>query len=153
MWQHIYVYLAKECAYTGSPESYLSIDTADVVVGGRHKKNQGKGYRAYLNTLMLFNLMKDLENNGKYAPHLLILDSPILSLKEKKHSIAENEKVTVGMREALIQYMIDNCGNNQLIVAENELPEDVDYKQSHRLIFSMEENGTDRYGFLKGVRN
>lgn len=145
--------MIKECAYTGSPESYLSIDTADVVVGGRHKKNQGKGYRAYLNTLMLFNLMKDLENNGKYAPHLLILDSPILSLKEKKHSIAENEKVTVGMREALIQYMIDNCGNNQLIVAENELPEDVDYKQSHRLIFSMEENGTDRYGFLKGVRN
>lgn len=145
--------MIKECAYTGSPESYLSIDTADVVVGGRHKKNQGKGYRAYLNTLMLFNLMKDLENNGKYAPHLLVLDSPILSLKEKKHSIAENEKVTVGMREALIQYLIDNCGNNQLIVAENELPEAVDYKQSHRLIFSMEENGTDRYGFLKGVRN
>ena len=59
--------MIKACKYTGTPESYLSIDTADVVVGGRHKKTQGKGYRAFLNTLMLFNLMKYLEANGKYA--------------------------------------------------------------------------------------
>ena len=71
--------MIKDCAYTGSPNSYLKIETADVVVGKRHKRNQGKGYRAYLNTIMLFNLMKYLENKGKYPSHLLVLDSPILS--------------------------------------------------------------------------
>ena len=79
--------MIKDCAYTGKPESYLNINTADVVVGGRHKKNQGKGYRAFLNTIMLFNLMKYLESSGKYASHFLVLDSPILSLKEKKYSM------------------------------------------------------------------
>jgi len=145
--------MIKECAYTGSPESLLNINTADVVVGGRHKKNQGKGYRAFLNTIMLFNLMKYLESSGKYGAHFLVLDSPILSLKEKKYDIKEAEKATVGMRASLIQYMIDNCGNNQVIIAENELPENVDYKKANRILFTMDDSGEGRYGFLHDVRN
>ena len=145
--------MIKDCEYTGKPESYLSIDTVDVVVGGRHKKRQGKGYRAFLNTLMLYNLMKYLESEGKFAPHLLVLDSPILSLKEKKHKIAEKERTTVGMREALMQYIIDNCGENQVIISENELPENVDYAKSKRIVFSMEDGDGLRYGFLRSVKN
>ena len=141
--------MIKACKYTGTPESYLSIDTADVVVGGRHKRTQGKGYRAFLNTLMLFNLMKYLETSGKYPLHLLFLDSPILSLKEKKYKIAENEKATVGMRESLIQYIMDNCGQNQVIIAENELPEKLDYSKVNLITFSQEEGEGLRYGFLK----
>ena len=102
---------------------------------------------------MLFNLMKYLETDGKYAPHFLFLDSPILSLKEKKYKITENEKATVGMREALIQYMIDNCGQNQVIIAENELPENADLSKAHLISFSMEESEGQRYGFLKSVHN
>lgn len=145
--------MIKTCQYTGTPESYLSIDTADVVVGGRHKKTQGKGYRAFLNTLMLFNLMKYLESSGKYAPHFLFLDSPILSLKEKKYKIAEKEQATVGMKESLIQYIIDNCGANQVIIAENELPENVDYSKANLITFSQEEGEGLRYGFLKTPQN
>lgn len=117
--------MVKACAYTGRPESYLSINTADVVVGGRHKKNQGKGYRAFMNTIMLFNLMKYLESHGKYA---------------SRKSDCRNERV------------IDNCGDNQLIVAENELPETVNYQNANRIIFSMDEE-QGRYGFLYSVRN
>jgi len=145
--------MIKACQYTGTPESYLSIDTVDVVVGGRHKKTQGKGYRAFLNTLMLFNLMKYLETSGKYAPHFLFLDSPILSLKEKKYKIADKEKATVGMKESLIQYIIDNCGKNQVIIAENELPENVDYSKVNLITFSQEEGEGLRYGFLKTPQN
>lgn len=141
--------MIKACQYIGTPESYLSIDTADIVVGGRHKKTQGKGYRAFLNTLMLFNLMKYLETNGKYSFHLLFLDSPILSLKEKKYKIAETEKATVGMKESLIQYIMDNCGQNQIIIAENELPEKLDYSKVNMITFSQEDAEGLRYGFLK----
>lgn len=145
--------MIKDCAYTGKPESYLSINTADVVVGGRHKKNQGKGYRAFLNTIMLFNLMKYLENSGKYPSHILILDSPILSLKEKKHKLTAKDITTVGMRESLIQYIMDNCGNNQVIIAENELPDTLNYQHANQIIFTMDEEGDNRYGFLHSVRN
>lgn len=145
--------MVRDCQYPGQPDSYISIKTADAVVGGKHKKNQGKGYRAYLNTIMLFNLMKYLEENGKYAMHLLVLDSPILSLKEKKYDISEKEKATAGMKTALFQHMIKCCGNNQVIIAENDLPEDVDYSGVNMLTFTQAENAGERYGFLHSVRN
>lgn len=142
--------MIKDCAYTGRPDSYLSLDTVDVVVGGRHKKNQGKGYRAFLNTIMLFNLMKYLEENGMYASHFLALDSPILSLKEKEYETAE--RTTDGMKESLIRYIIDHCGDNQVIIVENELPKQLDYSGAHVETFTMDEKD-GRYGFLRSVRN
>lgn len=144
--------MIKECGYPNAPESRLSIDTLDAVVGGKFKKDQGKGYRAYLNTIMLFNLMKYLEDKGTYAPHLLVLDSPILSLKEKKHKISEEEKATSGMRESLFDYIVTHCGNNQVIIAENEIPDGVDYSSARLIEYTTDEyEGT--YGFLKSVKN
>ena len=145
--------MVKACQYPGLPDSYISIDTADAVVGGKFKKNQGKGYRAFLNTIMLFNLMKYLEEHGMYALHLLVLDSPILSLKEKKYEIKEAEVATVGMKTALFRYMIENCGENQVIIAENELPAGVDYSKANMLTFTMDDGAGERYGFLRSVRN
>lgn len=141
--------MIKECGYPNQPESRLNIDTVDVVVGRKFKKDEGKGYRAFLNTIMLFNLMKYLESHAKYASHLLILDSPILSLKEKKHKIPKKEEATPGMKESLFRYMIDNCGSNQIIIAENEIPDGVDYSNSNLIEFS-EDEGAIR-GFLRSV--
>jgi len=144
--------MVKACAYPNKPEAYLSLDTADAVVGGKHKKNEGKGFRAFLNTIMLFNLMKYLEKHGTYALHLLVLDSPILSLKEKKIKMAEKEKATPGMKESLFRYIIENCGANQVIIAENEIPENVDYSSVNLIEFTMDEDN-GRYGFLRSLPN
>ena len=144
--------MVKACAYPNKPEAYISIDTADAVVGGKHKKNEGKGYRAFLNTIMLFNLMKYLEAYGTYSLHLLVLDSPILSLKEKKIQMTESEKATHGMKESLFKYMIENCAANQVIIAENEIPEHVDYNNATLIEFTMDENN-GRYGFLRSKHN
>ncbi len=144
--------MVKDCAYPNRPEAYISIDTADAVVGGKHKRNEGKGYRAFLNTIMLFNLMRYLEEHGTYALHLLVLDSPILSLKEKKIQMAENEKATPGMKESLFKCMIENCGANQVIIAENEIPEHVDYSKATLIEFTMDDHN-GRYGFLRTKPN
>lgn len=141
-----------ECNYPGHPVARLSIDTLDAVVNGKFKKDEGKGYRAFLNTIMLFNLMKFLDSEGTYAPRMLFLDSPILSLKEKKHNIKEQEKATPGMRESLFRYIVNNCGENQIIIAENELPDGVDYSTAKLIEFTMDEE-VGRYGFLLSERN
>ena len=47
----------------------------------------------------------------------------------------------------------DNCGNNQVIVAENELPETLDYSGVHLMNFTMGDEEGERYGFLRSVRN
>jgi hypothetical protein len=142
----------KSCAYPNQPEARISIDTVDAVVGGKHKKDEGKGYRAFLNTIMVFNLMKCLESKAAYAPRMLILDSPILSLKEKKIEISAAEMATPSMRESLFRYMIHHCGENQVIIAENDLPDNVDYSSVNLIEFTLQKN-RGRYGFLNSVRN
>lgn len=59
-----------ECNYPGHPVARIPIDTLDAVVHGKFKKDEGKGYRAFLNTIMLFNLMKFLDAEGTPMPQL-----------------------------------------------------------------------------------
>lgn len=148
-WSDLFQEMVQSCAYPGKPQARISIETHDAIVGKKYKKDEGKGYRAFLNVLVLFSLMKRLEAEGTYRPGLMVLDSPILSLKEKKpkFGITEKDKADPGMRESLFQYLMDHCGDNQIIIAENEIPEteNMDYSKA-RLIPFGEEGG--REGFL-----
>ncbi|MCM1007951.1 MAG: AAA family ATPase [Ruminococcus flavefaciens] len=143
--------IVKACEYPNFTTGNISINSMDAIINGKHKSSHGKGYRAFLNTILLFSLMKSLEENGRYAMHFLFLDSPILSLKEKKIEISDSEKITDGMKEALFRYLIENCGENQIIIIENDIPENVDYSKAHLIEFTKDEK-KGRYGFLKNYK-
>lgn len=146
----IFQEMVRECGYPGSPVARIDIKLLDAVVGGKAKKSEGKGYRAFLNTVMLFNLMKQLDTKGKYALHMLFLDSPILSLKERD-KVEESERATPKMRESLFRYLINHCGENQIIIIENELPVKVKYKTAKPIHFTKDDSG--QYGFLLSVHD
>ena len=80
---------------------------------------------------------------------MLILDSPILTLKEK---VRADEMADPGMRTLLFRYMVNHCGDNQIIIAENEIPSAVDYSVACLIEFTQDET-QGIYGFLKSVRN
>jgi hypothetical protein len=85
--------------------------------------------------------MKYLSLNAVYAPRMLFLDSPILSLKEKS-----DESASDGMKAGLFQYLIDNQKFGQVIVAENNIP-DLDYSSVNVVRFTKDTD-VGRYGFL-----
>jgi len=89
-------------------------------------------------------LSRYMESNAKYSPDFLVLDSPILSLKEK-----ETKKPSETMRHALFENIIDNQKGIQTIIVENEIP-DIDYKDANIIHFTKEKNN-GRYGFLLDV--
>lgn len=136
----------KECAYPGFKKAWLSKSSFDVLVNGKPKKSEGKGYRAYLNSIYAFCLMKFIEANGVYPPRMLVLDSPSLSLTENPEVL-----IDASMKAALFKYMLNNCGECQVIIAENEIPLGVDYGRANLIYFTMSDEG--RYGFLGHVRN
>lgn len=148
-WSDTFEMIVKECNYPNCGTARISPDTYDAIVNGKHKSDEGKGYRAFLNSIVLFSLMKTLEGGGAYRPAMLILDSPILTLKEK---VRKDELADPGMRTSLFRYMVDNCGDNQIIIAENEIPSAVDYSTAHLIEFTQDET-QGVYGFLKSVRN
>jgi hypothetical protein len=138
--------MLEACKYEHFLSARFSIDTLDVVTNGKKKEYEGKGFRAFLNTVLAFTLMRYLVTNGKYAPGLLIIDSPILSLKEKGE-----DKATDSMKSSLFRYLLDNQQYGQIIIIENDIPE-MDYSAANVIRFTMDEN-EGRYGFLTGVRN
>lgn len=149
LWSDTFEMIVKECGYPNCSTARISPDTYDAVVNGKHKSDEGKGYRAFLNSIVLFSLMKTLEEGGAYRPAMLILDSPILTLKEK---VRADEMADPGMRTLLFRYMVNHCGDNQIIIAENEIPSAVDYSVACLIEFTQDET-QGIYGFLKSVRN
>ena len=133
------------CMYEKFESAFFDPREFDVVVNGKPKESFGKGYRTFLNTVLAVALMEYLVERGKYAPGLLVVDSPILSLKERG-----DESAPDSMKAGLFQYLLDNQHKGQVIIVENEPPA-LDYTGANLITFTKDtEHG--RYGFLHGVR-
>ena len=138
--------ILEDCKFENYSNAYFTPSDFDVVVNGKTKEAYGKGYRAFLNTIVSLALKEYLSAKGRYSPQLLIIDSPILSLKEKG-----SEKASESMKSALFQYMLDHQDHGQTIIIENDIP-NLDYSNANVIPFTKEENN-GRYGFLHGVRS
>ena len=132
----------RECNYPEFRIAGLSRSTFDVVVNDKDKRHEGKGFRAFLNALFAFTLMKFIEDEGMHKPKMLIMDSPILSLKQDVTDPASDD-----MKSSLFSYIIRNCGSCQVLIAENDIPENVDYGDVNIIKFGRGED-TLRQGFL-----
>lgn len=136
--------LLEDCKYENLLSVRFDKSNMDIVINGKKKSSNGKGYNAYFNSIVAIVLSRYMHEKAIYSPDLLIVDSPILSLKEK-----ESKKPSETMRNALFENIISNQGSIQTIVVENEIP-DIDYKGVHVIHFTKEKDH-GRYGFLSGV--
>jgi len=116
----------------------------DIVINGKKKSSNGKGYNAFLNSTVSVVLMRYLREKAKHSPNLLILDSPILSLKEKGE-----KKPAESMKNALFENIIKYQEGIQTIIIENEIPK-INYEKAHTIQFTKEK-GNGRYGLLSGI--
>ena len=128
-------------------ENYESIEidrkSFDIKINGnKAKKNQGKGYRAFLNSLYANALTYYLSQNGKYSPGLLLLDSPILTLKEEERKQDSSDS----MKKELMKSFIEYGDARQIIIVENDIPE-IDYSKVNRIEFTKRQD-KGRYGFI-----
>jgi hypothetical protein len=135
-----------ECDYGNFVSARLDLDRFDIEVDGRAKieTNFGKGYIAYLNTVMGFALMKYLKLHAKYVPGLLIADSPTLSFRKYG-----DECVAVRMKNGMYRFLLNNQQYGQVIIFENEIA-DIPLRGANLIPFSKDMN-EGRYGFLEGV--
>ena len=130
--------------YEGAETCIFDINQFDVRVNGQMKQHEGEGYRGLLNSITAVAFHKMLLDNAKYKPGLLIMDSPILSLKE-----ADSIPLDDSMKKGLFNYLVQTAENMQIIVVENELPE-FDSEKANLIHFTKDDNG--RYGFISNVR-
>ena len=138
------------CNYENYNSSYFDINSFDIVVNGQTKKTQGKGFRAFLNTVLAFSLHTYLKENAIHFMNLFVIDSPILTLRERDDiKEIEEKKIADTMKDGLMKYFVENSDGRQVIIIENELP-NIDYNNANIIHFTKSNDG--RYGLLKSVK-
>ena len=142
--------ILEKCNYDNYVGSRFDEDVCDVVVNGSEKMSQGQGFRAFLNTVMALAVQEMLNEFDLHMPHLLVMDSPILSLKEREEDVG-TEVTSDSMRGGLFQYMIDHEKNRQTIVLENEIPP-LDYSTANLIHFTRKPD-RGRFGLIEGYRD
>jgi len=95
--------------------------TADFVIGGKARQSNGKGIRALMHAAFVVSLMKYCRKRGLPHPGVLVLDSPLTTLKEGVSS-GEAEEIPQHVQDAFFTDLADNYGSEQIIVIENKEP-------------------------------
>lgn len=127
--QSLYAQAVKESYFPYNETIRIQPESMDAVIDGKPKKDHGEGHRAFLNSLLSFTLLRYINQQGILPFPLLLLDSPIMSMKEEPHW-------GNGIKFHLIHYMITHCGDQQIIIAENEIPEGLDPESFHKIEFT-----------------
>lgn len=134
----------QKCKYENLLSVIFDKSSMDIIVNGKKKGANGKGYNAFFNSIVAVVLSRYMKDKAKFPPNFLILDSPTLSLKEKAEV-----KPSETMRNAFFEEIIHSPEGIQVIIVENEIPS-IDYKNVNKINFSKEKD-RGRYGFLLDV--
>ena len=142
-------YLLKECKYHNYSNCKFNVPGYDITINGQEKRSQGKGYRAFLNTLVAIAVQNCLYDFDLHIPTVFVVDSPILSLKEKEDE-TKDEYVSNSMKVGLFTYLVNHQTDRQFIIIENNIP-NIDYGNSNLIKFTKDENN-GRYGLLTNFK-
>lgn len=101
-----------ECHYSDLLKATFNFSNFDIMVNGEDKgTSHGKGYRSYLNTVMILMLRKYLANFAKFDPHTFIIDTPLHGFDD---GVAED--MPESMRAGLYRYFMNHQDEGQLII-------------------------------------
>ena len=135
--------------YPGLVTARFNLKTFDIEVnGGTKVDDHGKGYCAFLNSVVALMFRKYLVEHGEYAPGITIIDSPLHGMFQGVEDDAPES-----MKTGMFSYLCSVAGEGQLIIAENvEHVPDLDYARAgvHEIVFSKTTPGM-RHGFLLDV--
>lgn len=137
------------CNFPNSQDVKFYAKSMDVMIGENTKEEaDGKGFMAYLNSVTAFALHEVLEETGVYHGGPFIVDSPILSLREKKKIINDKSiQQATELKKPLIEYFEKKSLSFQTIVIENEIP-DMPFDANTKIIRFGDSESSDRTGFL-----
>lgn len=141
--------ILKSVNYPNLVEAHFDIKSFDLVInGGTKYDDHGKGYCAFINSVVTMMFRKYLVEHGAHDPGITIIDSPLHGLFQDVEDEAP-ESIKTG----LFQYCCSSGAEGQLIIAENDehVPE-MDFEGlGVKLIEFSKTDPAKRHGFLLDV--
>ncbi|MBF7097805.1 AAA family ATPase [Alkalibacter mobilis] len=121
----------------------FDIEKLDLVINEKARSEWGKGYRAFIMSAMVIGLMRYCIDNNQLHPGFVIIDSPLVSLKERKKDVT-GKWVDDYMEKKMIEDIIEKDCFNQVIIFENK---DIKYDLKYNYT-ELNHYGDGRKGFI-----
>jgi hypothetical protein len=115
--------------------------TEDIVISGKARKDNGKGYRAITYAAFMVGVLLETKRKELSHPGFIILDSPLVTYREPDEHMGE------GVKFAFYRNLAMNLGDAQVIVLENEHPP-ADIEQGICLTQFTKNQTVGRYGLF-----
>lgn len=104
---------------------HFNESVADIDINQRKRISYGKGKRGIFLTAYVLALME--QAIAKDHPHLgiIVVDSPVVTYRDPKHGKDDKEELLpVGVKDKFYSWLSDRNGDGQIIVLENEEPDE-----------------------------
>jgi AAA domain len=137
--------LLEEWKYPDLTRVTFSDEKVDLVISGKERASEGKGFRAIAYAAFMIALLDYCADSNLELPHpgIVVLDSPLVTYKRRDFTPGEeiSEDVTAAFYEALAKLP----AGRQVIVLENNDPPATLHSEINYTHFSRSTTG--RYGF------
>lgn len=137
-----------QCHFPGADIADFSKTSFDVEIAGYSKADeQGKGYCAFLNSVVMLAFHDYLNKQSKHAPGWLLIDTPLHGFDEGTRSTEDSS-----MKAGLFSYLAKQAVSQQIIIIENTnhmagIPLD----ENVNIVEFSKDKHNGRYGYLDGV--
>lgn len=109
----------------GVESIYFDETVADISINQRQRVSFGKGKRGIFLAAYVVALMEQAMSKGHPHLGLIAIDSPVVTYKDPKHgSQNPEEALDVGVKDRFYAWLADRCELGQVIVLENEEPDE-----------------------------
>jgi hypothetical protein len=140
--------LLKDWRYPGSERVTWNHEKLDILISGKPRASQGKGYRAITYSAFTIGLMNYCQRKRLPHPGLVLLDSPLVTYQEPDGT--DDEPLGPDVKDAFFTELAKSPPTQQIIIFENEDPPK-SVQTSINYVHFSKAKGVGRYGFLPVV--
>lgn len=139
--------ILKSAHFEGAGLADFNRQIFDIDIDGYSKADeQGKGYSAFLNTVLMLAFHDFLNNRSPHAPGHLLIDTPLHGFDEG------NRTPDNSMRAGLFEHLAQQAKAQQIIIIENtDHMQGFTLDESANQIIFTKNRDHGRYGYLTGV--
>ena len=143
--------ILKDCNYQSNVSVAWDNTNLDLLIGETSKKDEGKGYRAFFNSITSIMMFEHFNSEQSFVkPSFLAIDTPLLGLDEIEDA---NDKQT--LKYGLYNYLINHQETGQIIVLDNlNIIPDIDFEKHgvNVITYHKQDKPGLTYGFMPSWR-
>lgn len=132
--------------YAVNPTVHFDESKRDIVINGKSRSSDGKGYRAITYSAFVIGLLNYCQSKTRPHPGIIILDSPMTAYKKKDFD-PEKDEVPVDIENSFFENLCNISAGKQVIVLDNKTLTAEQKGKAHYQHFTGN-NNTGRFGFF-----